>query len=135
MKFHPKIPVYGDQKYRDVCPAENKEQVTFFARIRRMYPNTWGAIAIHPRNEGMRTHAQAAFQKAEGMVKGASDVIIPGSPSFVCEIKRRDHTKSIWQEGQQEYLLAAQSAGAFVCVALGADAAMEAFNDYLNQKN
>ena len=65
------------------------------------------------------------------MVKGAADVIIPASPAFVCEIKRRDHTKSQWQDGQQEYLNAAQKAGAFVCVALGADAAWEAFDDWL----
>ena len=67
------------------------------------------------------------------MTKGASDIIIPGSPAFVCELKRRDHTKSRWEDGQQEYLTAAQDAGAFVCIALGADAAMEAFNDWLRR--
>jgi hypothetical protein len=74
---------------------------------------------------------QIAREKAEGMVKGASDVIICGSPTFVCEIKRRDHTKSTWQDGQQEFLNAAQKTGSFVCIALGADAAWEAFADYL----
>lgn len=64
------------------------------------------------------------------MATGASDIIIPASLSFVCELKRRDHTQSSWQPGQREYLTAAQDAGAFVCVALGWDAAWEAFNEW-----
>jgi hypothetical protein len=39
---------------------------------------------------------------------GASDIIIPAACSFVCEIKRRDHTKSKWQPGQVEYLESAK---------------------------
>jgi len=107
------------------------EQITFFSRLRKDHPNSWGIIAFHPRNEGKRTWSKAAFERAEGMTKGAADVIIAGSPTFVCEIKRRDHTKSAWQDGQQEFLNAAKKAGSFVCVALGADAAEEAFYDYL----
>jgi hypothetical protein len=68
------------------------------------------------------------------MTEGASDIIIPGCPAFVCELKRRDHTKSKWQDGQLEYLETAQKAGAFVCVALGADAAMEAFEEWLKSQ-
>jgi hypothetical protein len=74
---------------------------------------------------------QVAREKAEGMTKGASDVIIVANPAFVCEIKRRDHTKSAWQDGQIEFLKAAQELGAFVCIALGADAATEAFGVYM----
>jgi len=134
MKFPNNIAVYGDQTYKGECPSEGVEQVTFFTRLRMRYPDSWGIIAIHPRNEGIRTWAKAAIEKAEGMAKGAADIIIPGSPSFVCEIKRRDHSKSKWQDGQQEYLNAAQKAGSFVCVALGADAAILAFEEYLGQR-
>ena len=134
MKFPSDISVYGDLNYRGECPSETLEQVTFFSRLRTWYKNSYGLIALHPRNEGLRTWAKAAFEKAEGMTKGASDVIIPGNPSFVCEIKRRDHTKSKWQDGQQEYLNAAKEAGSFVCIALGADAAWDAFDDYLAEK-
>jgi hypothetical protein len=133
MKFPPDIDVYGDQNYRGQCPSESLEQITFFNRIRDKYPDSWALIALHPRNEGQRHFAQVTKEKAEGMVKGAADVIIPGFPAFVCEIKRRDHTKSKWQDGQQEFLDAAKKAGAFVCVALGAEAASEAFSDYLAQ--
>jgi hypothetical protein len=131
MKFPNDVPVFGDQSFRGQCPSETMEQVTFFSRLRRDHPNSWGVIAFHPRNEGKRTWSKAALERAEGMTKGASDVIIPGAPSFVCEIKRKDHTKSAWQNGQQEFLNAAKKAGSFVCIALGADAATEAFRFYL----
>lgn len=74
-----------------------------------------------------------AKHKAEGMVSGASDIIIPGSPSFVCEMKRRDHTKSSLAPEQVEYLRAAKKTGAFVCIALGCDAAWGAFGEYLER--
>jgi len=135
MKFHPDIKVYGDLKYRAPCPPESAEQITFFARLRRQYPDSWGALAIHPRNEGKRSHYQTAKQKAEGMTPGAADIVIPGRIAFVCEIKRRNHTKSTWQPGQLEYLLAAQQAGAFSCVALGCDEAWRAFQRWLGELN
>lgn len=131
MKFPPKIDVYGDKSFRGKCATESLEQVTFFARLRREYPNSWGAIAFHPRNEGHRTAMKVKIEKAEGMVTGTPDIIIPGNPTFVCELKRRDHTKSTLQEEQKEYLYAAQRAGAFVCIALGHKAAQEAFGRYL----
>lgn len=129
------VPVYGDQSFRGKCPKEEVEQITFFNRIRKEYPDTFGLIAIHPRNEQQLRggqHAALSRHKASGMTKGASDIVIPGSPSFVCELKRRDHTKSAWQDGQKDYLKAASDAGAFACVALGVDAATEAFREWLN---
>lgn len=116
--------------YRGPCPKESAEQITFFSALRREYPDTLGKIAIHPRNEGQRHRNEVIRHKAEGMVTGASDVVIPGAPAFVCEIKRMDHTQSRWEDGQQEYLEAAQEAGAFVCVALGWQAAMEAVQEW-----
>lgn len=131
MKFDKEwLRVYGDKSYRGDCPTEAAEQVTFFARLRREYPDTWGRLAIHPRNEGRRSWQQTVRHKAEGMTPGASDIIIPGSPSFVCELKRRDPTRSRWEDGQLEYLEAAQHGGAFVCVALGVDAAWAAFMEW-----
>lgn len=133
MKIPTWLPTYGETDYRGACPRETLEQVTFFRRLRDAYPDTLGRIALHPRNEGKRTHSQTDREKAEGMATGASDVIIPAKVPFVCEIKRRDHTKSTWQPGQIEYLEAAHNQGAFVCVALGVDAAWEALNDWRSQ--
>lgn len=133
MKFDIDIPVFGDTEYRNKkCPSETLEQVTFFNRVRRDYPDTWGVIATHIRNEGKFSVQQRVKQKAEGMTPGASDIIIPGCPTFVCEMKRRDHTISKWQDGQKEYLLTSQKMGAFACVALGADAAMEALEKWIS---
>lgn len=104
--------------------------MTFFARLRREYPDSWGLLAVHPRNEGKRTHLQAAKEKSEGMSTGATDIVIPGAPAFVCELKRRDHTKSVISEDQLAYLRAAQAAGCSVSIALGVDAAWAAFNEW-----
>ena len=129
MKFPPWLKVYGDTSYRGDCPSETLEAITFFAQLRREYPDTYGLIATHIRNEGKRSWEQVARQKAEGMTKGAPDIIIPTRRAFVCEMKRRDHTKSKWQPMQLEDLKSAHDAGAFVCVALGYDAAYSAFQD------
>ena len=135
MKFESDIPVYGDIDYRSKkCPTETAEQITFFNWLRREYPDSYGLIAIHIRNEGKRTIHQTIREKAEGMVSGAADIVIPGCPAFVCELKRQDHTQSHWEDGQQEYLKAAQNAGAFVCVALGYKAAIEAFNVWIGKE-
>lgn len=126
--------VYGDASYRGDCPTEDIEQITFFNWLRRVYPATLGLLAIHPRNEQMLRNGQfvvMARHRAEGMSKGASDIIIPGAPTFVCELKRADHTKSTWQAGQIEYLSAARKSGAFACVALGHIAAIRAVTEWL----
>lgn len=127
------IKVYGDLSYRGTCPKETLEQVTFFSRLRRDYPDTLGKLAFHVRNEGKRTHLQAAKEKSEGLTTGAADIIIPGAPTFVCELKRRDHTQSEISTSQLAYLRAAQAAGCFVCIALGVEAAGEALREYLER--
>lgn len=135
MKFPADIPVYGDQSFRGKCPAETLEQVTFFNRIRREHPDMWGLLALHPRNEGRRTSYEVMRDKAEGMTTGACDIVIPGAPAFVCELKRRDHTQSTIHKEQVAYLEAASRAGCFTCIALGVDAAWEAFNEYLARRS
>ena len=135
MKFHNDIPVFGNKEFRGDCPSESAEAVTFFAKLRREHPTTYGLIATHIRNEGLRTFYQATKQKSEGMVKGAPDIIIPAAIAFVCELKRQDHTRSKWQDGQQEYLLEAQKQGAFVCIGLGYVGAYEAFNFWITKKS
>lgn len=131
MRFPAWLKVYGDLTYRGDCPSETMEQVTFFNTLRKLYPDL-GLIALHPRNEGKKTMHQAMRERAEGLASGAPDVVIPGCPSLLIELKRRDHTKSQWQKGQEEYLCTAMKNGATVCVALGWAAAMEAVEHWLN---
>ena len=132
MKFPDFLKVYGDQSFRGECPTETSEQVAFFAELKRKYPQLH-AIAIHPKNEGKRMKGQfqqLAKDKAMGLNVGSADIIIPASPAFVCELKRKDHTQSKFQTGQIEYLESCQALGAFVCVALGYEAAMQAVDEY-----
>ena len=128
------LPTY-DSGFRGKCAKEAAEQATFFNRIRKQYPDSWGVIATHIKNEGIRTQIQIDKDRAQGLKKGASDIIIPGCPSFVCELKRKDRTQSQWQDGQLEYLKAAQECGSFVCVAFGVDQAWLAFQDFINTQS
>lgn len=131
----PGICLYGDQKFRDKnCPRESAEQITFVNHVRARHPETFGLILLHPKNEGQLINGQfsaVSKSRAMGMAKGAADIIIPGNPAFVCEIKRADRTQSEISDEQIAYLYAAKSAGAFVCVALGHMAAIDAFNDWV----
>ena len=130
MKFPDFLPVFGDTDFRGECPLEEAEQATFFSQLRKLHPDTYGRLAMHPKNEGKRRgaqFAQLARDKALGMTKSAPDVVLPGAPTLLIEIKRQDHTQSKWQDGQVEYLQTAQSLGCFVAVALGWEGAMDAF--------
>lgn len=129
MKFPDWLPVYGHQAFRGLCATESQEQVAFFDYIRRVHPAI-AAAASHQRNEGKRSFAQARWQKKEGLITGAADILIPARVAFVCELKRQDHTKSAWKDGQQKYLAASLKLGAFVCVALGWEAAVQALNEW-----
>jgi hypothetical protein len=105
MKIPTWLPAFGDLKYRGECPDEADEQATFFNQLRLKYPEL-GKIALHPKNEGRRKgwqFRQLEKDKALGLAVGAADIIIPGAPSFVCELKKRDSTKARWQPSQLEY--------------------------------
>ena len=134
MKIPDWLQTYGDTSYRGDCALEDAELMTFFNELKRLYPDL-ARIAIHPDNEGLvigTGHLHHAKQKAKGAInKGAADIVIVGNPTFVCELKRKDHTKSRWQDGQLEFLEASQKQGAFVCVALGYEAALNAVKDYI----
>lgn len=130
MRFPKWLTVYGDQSFRGACPLEDAEQVVFFQWLREVHPDL-ARVALHPRNEGRRSASFARRQKREGMLPGASDIIIVASPPLVIELKRRDHTQSIWQRGQQDFLETSKRYGCTVCVALGAEGAAEAVTEYL----
>jgi len=131
MRFPEWLDVYGDKSYRGKCYKEITEQINSFAWLRFAHP-ALADIAIHPKMEGGRAFSQIQMMKIEGSLKpGVSDIIIPGSPSFVCELKRKDHTLSSWSDGQIEYLGNCKAAGCFVSVALGFEGLKLAITDYL----
>lgn len=120
------IPVWGDPEFRGDCPPESAEQITAINTIRKTSPQV-----IHPRNEGKRSYRQTARHKAEGLTKGASDIVIPGAPAFVCELKRKDKTKSRVSPEQVDYIKTCLDAGAVACIAYGHEAALSAYKDWL----
>jgi len=134
MKIPDWLKTYGDTSYRGDCPLEDAELMTFFNELNRLHPQL-ALVAIHPDNEGLvlgTGHHHHIKQKAKGAIRnGAADIIICGSPSFVCEMKRQDHTKSKWQDGQLDFLQTSQELGAFVCVALGYEAALQAVDTWI----
>ena len=134
MKIPPHIKIYGNMDFRGECPKEDAELITFFNELKKLYPDL-ASVAIHPDNEGKVSGSGFTYHsrlKAKGAInKGASDIIIIGNPTFVCEMKRQDHTKSRWQDGQLEFLEASQKRGAFVCVAFGYLSALNAVKDYI----
>lgn len=138
MKIPNWLQTYGDTSYRGDCALEDAELMTFFNELNRLHPQL-ALVAIHPDNEGLvlgTGHHHHIKQKAKGAIKkGAADIIIVGCPAFVCEMKRQDHTKSRWQDGQLAFLEASKKQGAFVCVALGYEAALEALKDWITQSN
>lgn len=135
MKANGKYRVYGNIKYRGKCISEDAVHIAFVAWIRHHHSDE-GSLLIHAKNEGKRTPQQVAMDKKMGSItKGASDIIIPGNPAFVCELKRDDPTKCHWQPGQEDYLNIAHEHGAFACVAFGLDAAKYAFIDWQRINN
>lgn len=130
MKLPPEIQLWGNTSFRGECPQEYVELSSFFSRIRREYPDSYGAVATHIRNEQKREKAQFSSimkHSAEGMVKGAVDILIPARVPFCCEMKRQNPQLSAVSKEQIKYLQACHNLGSFAVVALGAKAAWEAF--------
>ncbi len=106
---------------------------TFFNQL-RIHHTEYADIALHIFNEGKKTPQQVEREKLIGMIPGASDIIIPGKPTFVCELKSQSNTAKLSPE-QEAYLLAAHQAGAWCCIAYGYEAALEAFNHWRSINN
>lgn len=123
-----RIRLYGDTSYRGECPLENAELITFIHHMNIHYRDI---PVLHIKNEGKRTYRQSLFDRAIGALHtGACDIMIPGSPALCLELKRKDHTKSIIDDDQITFLLNASKLGAYSCVALGHEAAIEAFLEW-----
>ena len=129
MKIPPSIKIYGES-VKGCKVTEANHMTTFFNTLRLKHPE-YAAIALHIRNEGKRTHSQISREKAQGgFVTGCADIIVPGNPSLVIEMKSRSKSAKISPE-QIAYLLNAQELGSVCCITLGHEAAMDAFNDWL----
>ncbi len=97
------------------APSEDSEQITFLNQLRKQKPHL-AKVAVHIKNEGKRTMEQIQKDKAMGLVTGASDILIPGAPTLLIELKKRTSRAKPTDE-QLEYIEDAEALGAmgFVC--------------------
>jgi len=131
MKLPPDLKIYGDINHRDKnCRKEWVEQKEWFGLLKQRRPQYY-EVAVHPKNEGIRNGKQSSQDSQQGALNtGASDILIPAGLSFVCEVKRIDHTMSALSADQLRYLRGARDLGAFACIALGCAAAWEALLEW-----
>jgi hypothetical protein len=135
MKVPAGIRCFGDLTYRGKCNTEDACQKAFFGWLKERRPSLY-AIAIHPKNEGIRGFYAIKKERELGSLnKGASDIIIPCRIPFVCELKRKDRTKSSISQEQIDYLKNCELAGAFACVAFGYMSAIEALIEWEKLNN
>lgn len=101
------------------APSESIEQITFFNQLRKNYPEL-AKVAIHIKNEGKKSIGEAMKDKAEGLVSGAPDIMIPGSPTLMIEMKKQSKSARVSQN-QKDYMNNAVDNGAmcFVCYGWG----------------
>jgi len=131
-KLDKRIKIFGDESVRmKKPPTENAEQITIFNALRRDYPEL-ATLATHVKNEGKKTIGEAQKDALMGLNAGFSDIVIIGSPVFLCELKKCDPTKSKISDDQETFLINSQDAGAFACVALGCHGFFEALEAWIN---
>lgn len=129
MKTPTWLPKFGDLPKSTSNPAEDYVLSSLISRIRNDYPSTYGLVAFHVKNESKRTTGQIRADKAKGLTKGVSDLIVIGNPTLCMEIKKDNSCR--FEDGQLEFLQQAQKQGAFVCLAVGYQGAKDAFEHWL----
>lgn len=106
----------------DKAPSESAEMATFFNKL----PSHIKSVAIHVRNEGVRDYRLVSKMRMEGgFIKGCPDIIVPGCPTLLIEMKSRAKASRLSKE-QVSYMDSAKSLGAMCCVCYGYEAALQA---------
>lgn len=120
-----------DSGYRGACRTERAEQIDCISWVDHNFPER-STLLFHPANEAKGTASHHALRKKEGVRGGVSDIIdLNNTPSFICELKRKDRTKSALSPTQKTFTAAADAAGHFVCVCYGFEQFKLAYNDYI----
>lgn len=124
------IEIIGDVTFRGKCAVEDAELITFRNQLEIRYPQ-YAAVMLHPKNEGQRHKHQADAERAKGALNtGACDIVLPGFPTLLIEMKRRDVTQSEITTDQLDYIDAAERVGCWACIALGWENAMLAVDKW-----
>lgn len=123
------LPKFGNLPRSKDNPHEDYVLSSLIARIRKDYPNSYGLVAFHVKNEGKRTGQQIKIDKLKGLTKGVSDLIIIGNPTLCLEIKRDNSCQ--FEDGQLAFLEQAHKSGSFACLAIGYHGCIQAFEYWL----
>jgi hypothetical protein len=102
MKTPSWLPVFGDLPKSKDNPAEDYVLSSLISRIRKDYPSSYGLVSFHVKNESRRTMGQIRADKAKGLTKGVSDLIVIGNPTLCMEIKKDNSCR--FEDGQLEFL-------------------------------
>ena len=129
MKTPEWLPKFGDLPKSTSNPAEDYVLSSVVSRIRKDYPTTYGLVAFHVKNESKRTTTQIKIDKMKGLTKGVSDLIVIGNPTLCMEIKKDNSCR--FEDGQLQFLEQAQKGGAFACLAIGYQGALDAFHHWI----
>ena len=129
MKTPEWLPKFGDLPKSTSNPAEDYVLSSVVSRIRKDYPTTYGLVAFHVKNESKRTTTQIKIDKLKGLTKGVSDLIVIGNPTLCMEIKKDNSCR--FEDGQLQFLEQAQKGGAFACLAIGYQGALDAFHHWI----
>lgn len=124
------ITIIKPDEFPEDAPSESVEQITFFNQLKKHCPDI-AKVALHVKNEGKRTMAQAAKDKAEGLVTGAPDIFIAGDPSLLIELKKRSKRAKVGDD-QIKYLNSASKLGAECYICYGWESAWIALQRWIS---
>ena len=109
---------------------ESPEQIKFVARVRSFYPDV---LIFAVPNGGKRSPMEATRLKEEGVLPGASDLVIlearGGYFGLLVEMKRPDGGSV--SEEQQDFMYSARDKGYKAVVCHGTEEAWRAFEKYM----
>lgn len=118
-----------------MIPTEDEEQKTVISWC-RLNETKWPELGLiyHVPNEGKRSKATAAAEKAMGLRAGVSDLCLPvaksGFHGMYIELKALDG--KVLKE-QKAFLAAVIEQGYFGCVCWGAEDAIEVISRYMRE--
>lgn len=116
-----------------MIPTEEEEQKTVISWC-RLNEGRWPELGLiyHVPNEGKRTRATAAAEKAMGLRAGVSDLCLPVARSIYhgmyLELKALDGKLT---KEQETFLTAVSMEGYFCCACFGADVAVRVIEWYM----
>lgn len=119
------------------CPLEHDEQAVLIRAYRLQFPRLAKYLIAIP-NGGKRDVVVARRLQDEGVISGVPDLFLAwpskGFHGLWIELKRKDKSLSKVSAAQKEMITALNDAGYKAIVCFGAEMALEAIKDYLQEE-